>query len=152
MFSSLVLSRDFWSMQFWCPFRQHKKLNLLIEFSDSIFIKFYFKAFWQKPYSVNPHSIWKLNLSSKTDISKTAWINPWSKKFKYWKRTEMKAIFVPSWFFIMSKEYCILQIFYDHCITSPKVFADIRFISGPRLQQIFVILTFSGVSRKFPLF
>ena len=27
-------------------FRQHKKLNLLIEFSNSIFIKFYLKAFW----------------------------------------------------------------------------------------------------------
>ena len=26
--------------------RWHKKLNLLIEFSNSIFIKFYFKAFW----------------------------------------------------------------------------------------------------------
>ena len=26
--------------------RRHKKLNLLIEFSNSIFIKFYFKAFW----------------------------------------------------------------------------------------------------------
>ena len=26
--------------------RRHKKLNLLIEFSNSIFITFYFKAFW----------------------------------------------------------------------------------------------------------
>ena len=26
--------------------RRHKKLNLLIEFSNSIFIKFYFKAYW----------------------------------------------------------------------------------------------------------
>ena len=26
--------------------RRHKKLNLVVEFSNSIFIKFYFKAYW----------------------------------------------------------------------------------------------------------
>ena len=30
--------------------RQHKKLNLLIEFSNSIFRKFYFKAYWHWTY------------------------------------------------------------------------------------------------------
>ena len=105
--------------------RRHKKLYLLIEFWNSMFTKFYFKAYRNSlasSYIQNklacyississyylpsrhkelqifdrlcplnsplgfPHrpaatlhcrSIWKLNLFSKTDISKTAWINPW---------------------------------------------------------------------------
>ena len=110
--------------------RWHQKLNLLIEFWNSIFIKFLFKAYkkigllwtciqnqlacyfssilsyclpsarvppWTccEVYSTlpDPHlhcrtNLWlffekfniqKLNLLSKTDISKTAWINPWMK-------------------------------------------------------------------------
>ena len=43
--------------------RWHKKLNLLIEFSNAIFIKFYSKAYY--------HWIFV----QKMDISKTAWIN-----------------------------------------------------------------------------
>ena len=30
----------------WMSVRRYRKLNLLIEFSNSIFIKFYFKAYW----------------------------------------------------------------------------------------------------------
>ena len=33
--------------------RRHKKLNLLTEFSNSIFIKFYFKAFWHWKFVQN---------------------------------------------------------------------------------------------------
>ena len=122
------------SKQFWCPVDGTKKPNLLIEFSNSIFIKFYFKAYWCwtciqnksayyvssilsclfpdvkrptfffrafTPWTPTNDPSWacrgafstsspplafynfrKLNLCSKTDISKTAWINAWS--FPYW--------------------------------------------------------------------
>ena len=64
------------------PVRRHKKLNLLIEFSNSIFIKFYFIAFQHKSfvqntflsfrykkakifhelYPTNPHQVSAINL------------------------------------------------------------------------------------------
>ena len=42
---AISIFRDL-SKQFWCPVEGTKKPNLLIEFSNSIFIKFYFKAYW----------------------------------------------------------------------------------------------------------
>ena len=41
-----IIKRMDLSKQFWCPVDGKRKLNLLIEFSNSIFIKLYFKAFF----------------------------------------------------------------------------------------------------------
>ena len=128
MWKISILSIDL-SKQYWCPLDGTKNSNLLIEFSNSISIQLYFKAFWHWTYVQNTLTyigsfsfklficppdvkkpkffrdftpwtptkappwtrcraystlrpspafcnIWKSNLSSITDISKIAWINP----------------------------------------------------------------------------
>ena len=44
-FRQFPLIRDL-SEHFWCLVDKNKKLNLLLVFSNSIFIKFYFEAYW----------------------------------------------------------------------------------------------------------
>ena len=68
--------------------RRHKKLNLLIDFWNSIFMKFYFIAYWhwtciqnklayKFPSILNYFFVPQMWKKKKTDNNKTAWTNAW---------------------------------------------------------------------------
>ena len=83
--------------------RQYKKLNLLLEFSNSIFIKFYFKAFWHWSYVQNTLTlgfffyklfIWPPDVKRPKSFSG---LTPWTPtKSSLWSRCRAYSTLTPS--------------------------------------------------------